>query len=153
LLRCEAGTPITLEGSDYFTTMSPQDQALTELLLSVATESDLRQVAGRFLDLAENETFMAACKPTHNKMVSQIVSIGLKSKLGIDASGLDLRLLHYSRFDFFHGAGLVGNHIVQCFYFRRENKGCITVSTLSGEVHYLRISAVALPVPEKPSQN
>ena len=133
--------------------MNPQDQALNELLQSVSTEPDLYQVASRFLGLSENRSFMAACKPAKNKDLSRIVAIGLKSKLDLDTSGPNLHFHHYPRFDFFHGGGMVGGRIVQCFYFRREKRGCITVATLAGEVHYLRISAVESPVPENPEQN
>lgn len=133
--------------------MNPLDQALKDLLHSVSTESDLYKVASRFLDLSENKSFMDAGKPANNKELSRIVTIGLKSKLGLDPSGLKLLLQHHSRYDFFHGGGMLAGRIVQCFYFRRENRGCITVATLAGEVHYLRISVVASPIPEHPEQN
>lgn len=133
--------------------MNSHDQALKELLQSVCTEPDLHHVVNRFLDFSEDKSFRAACKPADNKDLNRIVAIGLKSKLGLDTTGLNLRLQHYSRFDFFHGGSMVGGHIVQCLYFRREKRGCITAATLAGEVHYLRISAVESPVPKKPEQN
>ena len=133
--------------------MNSLDQALKDLLHSVSTESDLYKVASKFLDLSEDKSFMDAGKPANNKELSRIIAIGLKSKLGLDPSGLKLLLQHHSRYDFFHGGGMLADRIVQCFYFRREKRGCITVATLAGEVHYLRISVVASPIPEHPEQN
>lgn len=133
--------------------MNPHVQALNELLLSLSTESDLHQVACRFLELAEDKSFITACKPARNKDFVRIVAIGLKSKLNLDTSRMVLTLSHYPRFDFFHGGGLVADRIVQCFYFRREKRGCITVASLAGEVHYLRISGLKSPTPKEPERN
>jgi hypothetical protein len=48
---------------------------------------------------------------------------------------------------------LVADRIVQCFYFRREKRGCITVASLTGEVHYLQISGLGSPIPKEPERN
>ena len=133
--------------------MNPHDQSLNELLQSLSTEPDLHPIVNRFLNLSEDSAFLDACKPANNKDLVQIVAIGLKKKLGLDTSGLQLRFQHYSRFDFFHGGGMLYGRIVQCFYFRREKRGCITVATLAGKCDYLRISAVKLPASKNPERN
>jgi hypothetical protein len=48
-------------------------------------------------------------------------------------------MLHYPKFDFFHGSGMLTSRFFQVCYFRREKIGLLSVVGPGGEMDCIRI--------------
>ena len=122
--------------------MKPFDPLVKELLESVQTETSFKNVMTKFLELVEKTDFMSHCNHKKNDTVQQLSASALKAKLGIEAPINSMRLMHYPKFDFFHGTAFLATGFFQVFYFRREKIGLVSVVGPAGSVDYIRLSVV-----------
>jgi hypothetical protein len=120
--------------------MNSFDPALRDLLQALQTETEFSNITGRFLDLVESTDFVSHCNRRSNEMVEKLVAEALKSKLRIETPPEGILMLHYPKFDFFHGSGMLAPRFFQVFYFRREKIGLLSVVGPGGEMDYIRIS-------------
>jgi hypothetical protein len=98
--------------------MKPFDPLVKELLESVQTETSFKNVMSKFLELVETTDFMSHCNHKKNDTVQQLSASALKAKLGIEAPINSMRLMHYPKFDFFHGTAFLATGFFQVFYFQ-----------------------------------
>jgi hypothetical protein len=120
--------------------MNTFDPALRDLLQALQTEPKFSDITGRFLNLVETTDFISHCNRKSNEAVEKLVSEALKTKLRIESPPKAILLMHYPKFDFFHGSGMLSEQFFQVFYFRREKIGLLSVVGAGGKMDYIRIS-------------
>lgn len=122
--------------------MKPFDPLVKELLESVQTETEFKKIMEKFLLLVETTDFVSHCNHKKNDMIQQLSASALKAKLGIETPVSLMRLMHYPKFDLFHGTGMIAPKFFQVFYFRREKVGMVSVIGLGGSMDYIRLAVV-----------
>lgn len=122
--------------------MNTFDTAVRDLLQALQTEPNFSNITGRFLNLVETTDFVSHCNRKSNDMVEKLVSEALKTKLRIETPPKGILMLHYPKFDFFHGSGMLSQQFFQVFYFRREKIGLLSVVSPGGKMDYIRISVI-----------
>jgi hypothetical protein len=132
--------------------MNTCDSALKDLLAQVQSESVFSKIANQFLDLAENTDLNSHCRPKSNDLLEKAIASALRNRLGIQSPPSGTKILHYPRFDFFHGSGMVENRFFTVFFFRRERVGLLTCTILGGSTDYIRMS-IPGATPQAPSLN
>lgn len=122
--------------------MKPFDPVVKELLECVQTETDLNKITEKFLLLVEETDFVSHCNHKKSDLVQQLSESAIKAKLGIETPVTLMRLMHYPKFDLFHGTGMIAPKFFQVFYFRREKIGQVSVIGLGGKIDYIRLTVV-----------
>lgn len=132
--------------------MNDCDSALKDLLTLVQTESVFSKISHQFLDIAETTKLTSLCRPKSNDLLDKAIKAALRDRLGVQTAPAAMRILHYPRFDFFHGSGVVENRFFTVFFFRRERIGLLTCASMGGSSDFIRISIPSV-TPQEQSLN
>lgn len=136
--------------------MSDNLHLLETLKDKLVNSDDYSDVMTYFFDhFGENTAFMQLGRNQHSSLVETIAKEAASSALGEPATLRGMRLIHLPKQKFYHGPCFVNGHMATLFFFDEIRTGmlAISMSAQTGEMRYVRMTAVAIQKHKKAKWN
>lgn len=135
-------------------------QNLSVLKLKMMQEKEISVPYNYFFDhFGEDRAFFQRSKPARNALLEAVIGQTVRELLRLPGSSVTLNklmILRVKEYSFFHGACVVGSHMVNFIYFDDIQLGCVAVTSMRGGpgTYFARFSTVTPPTePRAPSPN